>query len=211
MKSMTAPEPLSYPDRPHERRHGPVGYTDWSSFKPWLRDEFEFRCVFCFLRETWFPNGSDSFAVEHLKPRSRAPELALVYENVLYGCSRCNSHKLDQWPIMDPCRIAYGSHFRIRDDGTIEALTKPGRRIVRLLHLDDGEMVRYRARLRRLVRHLWENCANPVAWSLYKELMGYPRKLPDLSALRPRGNTRPEGIRNSHFERRKRGELPETY
>jgi hypothetical protein len=211
MKPMTAPEPLSYPDRPHRRRHGPVGYTDWSSFKPWLRDEFEFRCVFCLLREAWFPNGSDSFAVEHLKPRSRAPELAPVYENVLYGCSRCNSHKLDQWPIMDPCRIAYGSHFRIRDDGTIEALTKPGRRIDRLLHLDNGEMNRYRARLLRLVRHLWENRADPVASSLYKELMGYPRGLPDLSALRPRGSTRPEGIRNSHFERRRRGELPEVY
>jgi hypothetical protein len=36
--------------------------------------------------------------------------------------------------------------------------------------------------------------------------------LPDLDALRPPGgNTRPEGIVDSHFERRKRGELPDTY
>jgi HNH endonuclease len=208
---MTATEPLPYPDQPHQRKHGPASYTNWSSFKPWLRDEFEFRCVFCRLRETWSPHGADSFAVEHLKPRSRSPELEFAYENLLYACLRCNSHKLDQWPIMDQCRVAYGGHVRVRDDGTIEALTKPGRRMIRLLHLDDEEVNLFRGRLIRLIRHLWTNREKEVAASLYRELMGYPIGLPDLNALRPRDNRRPEGIRSSHFERRRRGELPDVY
>jgi len=30
---------FAYPDA-HDRRHGPAGYVDYQSFKPWLRDEF---------------------------------------------------------------------------------------------------------------------------------------------------------------------------
>jgi hypothetical protein len=41
--------------------------------------------------------------------------------------------------------------------------------------------------------------------------MGYPSNLPDLSKLRPPGNTRPAGINDSFFARRARGELQETY
>ncbi len=34
-----------YPTLPHVRRHGPRGYADYPSYRPWLRDEFAFRCV----------------------------------------------------------------------------------------------------------------------------------------------------------------------
>ena len=48
--------------------------------------------------------------------------------------------------------------------------------------------------------------------NLYRELMGYPDDLPNLGRLRPpQGNKRPDGIANSCYERRKRGDLPETY
>jgi hypothetical protein len=112
---------------------------------------------------------------------------------------------------MDPCRVACGTHLRVRDDGTIEALTKPGRRLIRLLHLDDEEITRFRGRLIRLIRHLWSHRERDEAAALYKELMGYPDDLPDLGILRPRDNTRPEGVLHSHYERRKRGELPDVY
>ncbi|MEX0819011.1 MAG: hypothetical protein WD070_05450 [Pirellulaceae bacterium] len=46
------PEPFLYPTRPHIRRHGPV-YTAYESYRPWLRDEFSFRCVYCLKREQW--------------------------------------------------------------------------------------------------------------------------------------------------------------
>lgn len=50
--------PFEYPSAPLVRRHGPVGYLDYSSFRPWLRDEFGFRCVYCLRREQWEPNLS---------------------------------------------------------------------------------------------------------------------------------------------------------
>jgi hypothetical protein len=32
-----------YPQAPHVRRHGPRGYATAEAFRPWLRDEFDFR------------------------------------------------------------------------------------------------------------------------------------------------------------------------
>jgi hypothetical protein len=47
---------------------------------------------------------------------------------------------------------------------------------------------------------------------LHRRLTGFPNDLPDLKSLRPPGgNTRPEGIEQSHFRRRERGELPAMY
>jgi len=44
---MKAPDPFTYPAQPHVRKHAPAGYKDYTEYKPWLRDEFEFRCVYC--------------------------------------------------------------------------------------------------------------------------------------------------------------------
>jgi hypothetical protein len=42
--------------------------------------------------------------------------------------------------------------------------------------------------------------------------MGFPADLPDLGALHPPdGNTRPDGVSASFFERLARGEFPESY
>ncbi len=48
--------------------------------------------------------------------------------------------------------------------------------------------------------------------ALFRCLLAYPDDLPDLATLHPPGgNARPKGSADSHFERRKRGELPDTY
>lgn len=57
--------PFQYPIGKHVCRHGPVGYADPQRYKPWLRDEFHFRCVYCLCRERWVPDGEDAFSVEH--------------------------------------------------------------------------------------------------------------------------------------------------
>ena len=47
---------------------------------------------------------------------------------------------------------------------------------------------------------------------LYQRLMGYPDDLPNLTRLRPPGgNTRPEGIADSTYFRRKNKTLPGTH
>jgi hypothetical protein len=211
MSETTTPKPLDYPAYAHQRCHGPVGYDDWTSFKTWLRDEFAFCCVFCRLRESWYPHGQDSFSVEHLKPRTLAPGLALDYENMLYACSHCNSNKREQWPVLDPCLSAYGAHLRVKEDGTIEAKSKAGRKLIRQLNLDDEEMNKIRSKFIRTARILWAHRDKPQGMQLYIELMGYPDNLPDLGVLRPPGNIRLDGIRFCHFERKRTGELPEVF
>ena len=42
---------------------------NYQSYKPWLRDEFQFRCVYCLWRERWHSVGEDAFSVEHLQAR----------------------------------------------------------------------------------------------------------------------------------------------
>jgi hypothetical protein len=51
--------------------------------------------------------------------------------------------------------------------------------------------------------------ANP---RLYEELLGFPSDLPDLRVLRPPGgNLRAEGVEQSCWSQRERGDLPKTY
>jgi hypothetical protein len=45
--------PFDYPAVPLVRSHGPLGYSDYESYRAWLRDEFAFRCVYCLSREQW--------------------------------------------------------------------------------------------------------------------------------------------------------------
>ena len=84
--------PFTYPPEPHVRRHGPQGYADAASYRPWLRDEFTFRCVYCLFREQW---GSlrGTFDVEHFRPIASHPGHTRSYDNLLYGCSACNVGK----------------------------------------------------------------------------------------------------------------------
>ncbi|MBY0457436.1 MAG: HNH endonuclease, partial [Gemmataceae bacterium] len=84
--------PFVYPRLPHARRHGPRGYADYPSFRPWLRDEFVFRCAYCLRRETWgLVRGT--FAIDHFLPVAVRPDLAVDYDNLVYACTTCNVAK----------------------------------------------------------------------------------------------------------------------
>src|SRR5947209_15212441 len=72
--------PFDYPDVATDRKHGPAGYNDYQAYKPWLRDEFKFRCVYCLVRERWFPSGAASFGVDHFIPKSKASHLRNNYD-----------------------------------------------------------------------------------------------------------------------------------
>jgi hypothetical protein len=74
---------LAYPSVSHERRHGPHGYADYRTYKPWSRDEFTFRRVYCLPREVWYPNGYEEFAVEHFAAKSIVPDQSGEYDNLL--------------------------------------------------------------------------------------------------------------------------------
>ena len=80
---------FTYPTEPHLRRHGPHGYADAASYRPWLRDEFAFRCVYCLVRAQWLKLRG-TFSVEHFLPIASYPDDRLSYDNLPYGCSACN-------------------------------------------------------------------------------------------------------------------------
>jgi hypothetical protein len=200
-----------YPSVPPVRRHGPCGYVDYTSFKPWLRDEFTFRCVYCLTRELWCPAGHEDFGVEHFIAQAIDPQLRSVYDNLFYVCCACNAARRDVWLPLDPAHEPLGAHWRIVRDGSAEALTAEGAQFIAICRLNRPALVDFRRRLLRLVETLLshnEAQANDVLC----DLLAFPADLPDLEALRPpEGNARPEGIAESCFERRRRSELPEVY
>lgn len=64
--------PFAYPAVPHARNHGPQGYTDYTSYRPWLRDEFSFRCVYCLFREQW-GRIRGVYTLDHFLPVASIP------------------------------------------------------------------------------------------------------------------------------------------
>ena len=186
----------------HVRKHGPIGYKEWESYRPWLRDEFDFRCVFCLRREIWDQRRA-VFAIEHLVPRKLAPERALDYTNLVYACGSCNSAKSAQ-SAPDPCDHTYDKLVEVQDDGTIQALNAEGRRLIRTVCLDDAKTTAWR-------RSLIENfrCYAKYEPALYRERLGFPDDLPDLSkCVPPGGNTKLNSESTSRYQQRFNGALP---
>lgn len=195
---------FQYPPTSHVRRHGPRSYVDHSSFRPWLRDEFSFRCVYCLIREQW-GRVTDEFDLDHFLPLALAPELAHDYDNLLYACHACNLRKGSR-ELPDPSRVLTAGSVRIYPDGTMVGLTAEVERIVRVLCLNSPAWTRWRRTWIRIIELAEEHDSE-----LFRQLLSYPDDLPDLTSCRAPENSRPEGLDESAFARRDRGELSETY
>src|SRR5258707_737896 len=134
--------PFEYPPSPHLRRHGPRGYTDYASYRPWLRDEFAFRCVYCLLREQW-GRVRGIYAIDHFLPVAHHPGKALEYENLLYACATCNSAKGDR-AVPDPLALLNGPAVRVAEDGRVHTENPEAARLIELLGLDSPESTEFR-------------------------------------------------------------------
>lgn len=197
-------EPFRYPTTAHVRHHGPSGYAGYESYRPWLRDEFAFRCVYCLWREQW---GKTRGAF-HMDHRTAVSQLGSVtdYDNLAYCCASCNLVKLAVM-IPDPLTSLVAATASVGEDGEITTSSPEAERIVELLDLNSDEKCEMRARLHDMIELL-----SALRPEQYRKWMGYTADLPDLSGLKPPGgNSRPEGVEHSHFTRKQRGELPETY
>jgi hypothetical protein len=195
--------PFEYPAEPLVRKHGPRGYGLAESFKPWLRDDFSFRCVFCLIRETWL---ADQLEVDHFVPVASAPEVALDYTNLTYACRTCNGKK-GSCEVPDPCAALVREEISLGSAGFLVGGTPRARKLIQSLALNSRRQREYRVVWMKIIA-LAELHDPP----LYRRLVGYPDDLPDLSRLHPpEGNSKPEGIVQSCYERRARGVLPDTY
>lgn len=196
--------PFVYPATPHVRRHGPQGYADYAGFRPWLRDEFSFRCVYCLLREQWARYGS--FAIDHFLAVAHHAAQSTDYDNLLYACAPCNAAKQDRL-LPDPLRVLTNAAVQVAADGTIRTDDAEAAHLIELLGLNSDKSTEFRM--------LWIGIIALAAKHeppLYAKLMGFPADLPNLSRLRPpKGNARPEGVQQSWHARRESGTLPETY
>lgn len=201
---MKLPQPFQYPIRPHARRHGPCGYSKPGHYRNWLRDEFSFRCVYCLRRETWGTLPRD-FEVEHLNPEKERPDLRLAYDNLGYSCAECNgSKRAKRIPLLDT--VAYGQSLHVDSNGAIHARDKHGVALIEALDLDAPKYRRMRRWILQAITKA-QNIPEILLWCL-----GYPDDLPNLSdEPKPKRNKSHNGIRDSHFERKKRGQLPQYY
>lgn len=202
---MTTITAFDYPTSIHLRRHGPAGYSTYEPYREWLRDEFDYRCVFCLQREQWCRLQA-SFHIDHFVPQAIAPDLACEYDNLLYVCAACNSVKSDL-KVPNPCEIAFGGCVTVLQDGTIEAQNPMGELLIELLRLDDPPMNAYRKRW----LETWRALISAGNTEAYGEWMKYPEDLPNLEKKQPPDNSRLDGIRESAFARKARGELPDVY
>lgn len=208
---MSWPTPFTYPETPHFRRHGPSGYKNYQDYKPWLRDDFTFRCVYCLERERWYPNEAASFSVEHIEPRSISPHRIGVYDNMVYACLRCNTGRQDAL-VLDPTRTALRDHLRVSEDGRIHGLTSEGQDVIDILALNATAVVRQRRRIFSLLTLKVRHPDDPDVHQLFLDAFGYPEDLPDLLALRPpTGNTQEETLNSCYHARRDRQELGDVY
>lgn len=188
--------PFEYPKGPRVRRHAPAGYTDHGSYREWLRDEFDFRCVYSLLRETWM-GGKGEFVIDHVV--SQTADLARVcdYTNLVYCHHRINLIKGDK-TIPDPCSLNLSECLQVDDEGilTVKDPEKnpDAQELVTALRLDGPDLTRTRHSWIRILATLAEH--NP---KLYAEKMGLPDNLVDLSTLKPEHNYRPEGIEESAY------------
>jgi len=195
---------FDYPANRQERRHGPSGYASYESYRPWLRDEFEFRCVYCLKRETW-GQATSEFELDHFEPQSINSDRRVDYFNLVYACRRCNSVKQDQ-SVDDPFDLLHSANIATQADGSLLSRDIATRRLLRQLDLNSPRIKSWRLMWMRIVELAAER--DP---ELYDRLVGLPDDLPDLSRLRAPQNHRRENVEQCCFARRRRGELPTAY
>lgn len=196
---------FDYPVARELRRHGPLGYAGIASYRPWIRDDFCFRCVYCLKREQW-GQVTGEFDADHFQPQARYAELTRDYDNLLYACRRCNLVKGDA-EIEDPFLTFTRGRLRVSPDGSVIGADDSSLRLILKLDLNSPRMIQWRIIWLRLL-----SLAEIHKPELLKELLGFPEDLPDLSKLRPPGgNLRPEGVSSSWHSLAKAGELPEMY
>jgi hypothetical protein len=202
---------FQYPSVPPPRRHGPRGYADYQFYKPWLRDEFAFRCIYCLWRERWQADGQHGFSVDHVRAQGIQPAQRLDYDNMVYACNLCNSTRREVPLPIDPSSDSPGHYLRILPDGTVQSTGPAGADLIEICRLNRPLLVAARRRISNLVA-LLRNSNAPEALEALHDLLSLPSDLPNLAVLRPpEGNARPGGVPDSFFERRRRNEIADVY
>ena len=142
--------PFSYSDSLHLRTQKPERFSDYKRYKPFLRIEFERKCVYCRMPDG--VRGEEAFGVDHYRPLSKFPRLDCEYENLFYACNTCNWRKGHFWPepqqaaeefIPNPCDHRMAEHLRF-EGARVESVTSTGRFVIAMLFLNHPTQIEYR-------------------------------------------------------------------
>jgi|SRR5579871_663693 len=141
-----------------------IQYTDYTEYRPLLRQDFRYRCAYC-LRHEGHNGGEANFHIDHFRPINgpfKRPDLKCVYTNLYYCCSECNENKADQWPdteleeqgfrLLDPCQPEddHDLHWQYHADGSMEAMTRVGKYTEWICLLKRPQLNHWRKQIYRL-------------------------------------------------------------
>lgn len=104
-------------------------------------------CSYCRLPFGRNGLGLRGFEVDHIKPKSRYPQLADTVTNLAWACVRCNGKKSDHIEGFDPetskflalfhpKKECWERHFSGRSDGKVHGVTATGRATGQRLELN---------------------------------------------------------------------------
>lgn len=116
-------------------------YANYTSFKPYIRDDFNKRCGYCDDLDL-FHGGVRGYQIDHFKPHSikRFKKLKQEYSNLVYSCPFCNRAKSNKWidtnGFIDPCKDEYDKHICRNEKGQIIYKTTQGKYIYSNLNLN---------------------------------------------------------------------------
>lgn len=166
--------PFFYPKSKHYRTQTPKNYKDYHKYKPFLKIEFENKCIYCRKPSTISKDDSD-FGVEHYFPKSSHPHLECNYENLFYCCNGCNNRKRAWIPlnkkgelfIPNPCDYVMFDHLKFVDE-VINAKSDSGKFTIDYLDLNDNEFLEFRKSILTMIKVIEEKLISSKA--LLKDL-----------------------------------------
>lgn len=154
--------PFLYPQSKHRRKFSPEYKTN-TSYKPYLREEFNKKCVYCCMPDFL---KKESFGVDHYRPKIKFRELEWEYSNLFYACNACNSRKGDSWPteeqlkakifIPNPCDHIMFNHLKFSGI-KVETRSNAGKYADEILDLNDDDILGYREQIVNLIENLMIN------------------------------------------------------
>ena len=115
-------------------------YANYTSFKPYIREDFNKRCGYCDDLDL-FHGGVRGYQIDHFKPHSieEFEDRKQEYSNLVYSCPFCNRAKSNKWEdkdgFIDPCDDKYDNHLFRDSRGQILYQTKQGEYIHTNLNL----------------------------------------------------------------------------
>jgi len=130
-----------------KRRPNPRQVSKYKEYKNDLREDFNGRCGYCDDEDKW--GGKRCFHVDHFVPKKHLKTISdQEYNNLVYSCPYCNTHKGSDWPTndehlhnngkegyIDVCLPQYDAQFYRKPGGEILPNTALGEYMYRKLKL----------------------------------------------------------------------------